>query len=86
MDRFDSFEKYCTQLGMLMPFSYCRSQQRGLPCRGIILCWEERLPVLEFLLDHFSRDDLEPIFGTLPPTRLGNLVAQVQQVKSQEGN
>jgi hypothetical protein len=70
IDKYDHLEIYCPQLGMLLTFNYCRRSQGTLPCRNLFGCWEDRIPVDSFLIEHFSRDDLQAVFGGLPKSRI----------------
>jgi hypothetical protein len=75
---------YCPQLGMILTFNYCRRTQGTLPCRNLIGCWEERLPVDSFLGENFSRLDLEIVFGGLPKTRLERIFDGLAQFRGKE--
>jgi hypothetical protein len=83
-DQYDNLEAYCPHLGMVLTFNYCRRVQAPLPCRNIIGCWEERLPVDSFLGENFSRIDLEAAFGGLPTTRLERIFDCLAQFKGDE--
>ena len=80
-ESFDHLEIYCPQLGMLIPFQYCRRGQSPLPCRNLIGCWEKRIPVDSFLAENFPRPDLEAAFGGLPKTRLERIFDCLTQIK-----
>ncbi|MFH0787838.1 MAG: hypothetical protein V2B13_09525 [Pseudomonadota bacterium] len=78
---FDQQEIYCPHLGMMITFSYCRQAQSPLPCRNMIGCWEKRLPIGNFLIENYSREELEVIFGELPKTRLERIFDCVERTK-----
>jgi hypothetical protein len=80
-ESFDQQEIYCPHLGMMLTFHYCRRVQSSLPCRNLIGCWEKRLPIGNFLMENFSREDLERTFGDLPKTRMERIFDSIKQVK-----
>ena len=84
LDTYDHLECYCPQLGMMLTFNYCRRVQSSLPCRNLIGCWEERIPVDSFLGENFSRVELEAAFGGLPKTRLERIFDCLTQLKEKE--
>ncbi len=44
---------YCRELGHVVPFAYCRSGARGVPCRYITSCWYDI-----FLIEVYLREEL----------------------------
>jgi hypothetical protein len=81
IDTFDNLEIYCPHLGMMMTFNYCRRAQSALPCRNLLGCWEERIPVLEFLSHHYDRKELEAAFGSLPKSRLERIFENLNRTQ-----
>jgi hypothetical protein len=49
----------CPQLGHLVPFSYCRSENRGLPCTQILHCWYDHFLVEDYLRKALSEEEWE---------------------------
>lgn len=41
--------------------------QIDLPCGRILDCWFERLPIQQYIGDHFSRDEQKQVFEPLKP-------------------
>jgi hypothetical protein len=78
IDSFDNLEIYCPHLGMVITFNYCRRTQSGLPCRNLLGCWEERIPVAEFLGKNYTRSELESAFSGLPKTRLERIFESIR--------
>lgn len=70
---------YCTQLGMLVEFSYCTSMNESLPCRNIIGCWKERTDVISFLKENFSAEELKKAFGGLQKTRIDRIIESARK-------
>lgn len=48
----------CPQLGGPVTFNYCRRMNKGLPCRQIVACWAGVFDIADFLLKHFSKEDI----------------------------
>jgi hypothetical protein len=84
IDASDTLEIYCPHLGMVVTFHYCRRVQSGLPCRNLLGCWEERLPVADFLGQHYNRTELETAFGGLPKTRLERIFECMSRVEEKK--
>lgn len=70
-------EIYCSQLGMMIGFSYCISVNEGLPCRNSIDCWRERLDIVAFLKAKYSKEDLSRVFSGLPKTKLDRIMEMI---------
>jgi hypothetical protein len=81
IDTFDNLEIYCPHLGMMMTFNYCRRAQSALPCRNLLGCWEERIPVLEFLSQHYNRKELEAAFSGLPKSRMERIFESLNRTQ-----
>lgn len=74
IDQYDDVQGYCRMLGHRLPFRYCRSANDELPCRKIMDCWYDMFPVLEFLAENYSEEELKAAFGTRPRTRVESLI------------
>jgi hypothetical protein len=70
-------EIYCRKLGHHLSFSYCCREQRTLPCRQILTCWEP-YGLHAGHLAHFEQD----YFTKTPPDKLNHLVQLVSASKS----
>ena len=68
---------YCSQLGMLIEFSYCSSMNDGLPCRNIIGCWKDRTDIISFLKNNFTADDLKKVFSDPPKSRIERIIGSI---------
>lgn len=71
----------CPRLGHLVPFSYCRRENDGMPCYKAIDCWYER-----FLVEAFFRKVLEPrewedVFDRPPKDRMSHLLEIVDETR-----
>ncbi len=83
MERYDTEEGYCRMLGHYLPFSYCRSLKEGLPCHKIVDCWFERLPIKEFIAEHYSEDDLEKAL-TPPQPKMASILSLIEKAKGRQ--
>jgi hypothetical protein len=84
LDTYDQLEVYCPQLGMLVTVNYCRRAQSSLPCRNFIGCWEQRLPVMDFLAENYTGEEMENAFGGLPKTRLERIFDCLSRIKENQ--
>jgi len=85
MDTHDSEEIYCRMLGHRLTFSYCRTVAGGLPCRRIMDCWFERLPIEDFIRAHYSEKDIETIFSQ-PEDKMTSLIDLIRQAKERSSS
>lgn len=67
-------EIYCSQLGMIIGFSYCLGAQDGLPCRNTFGCWKERVDVTAIIRAKFTDEQIRRAFNTLPKSRLSRIL------------
>lgn len=77
----DALVIYCSQLGGEIPFRYCRTVNDNLPCRKIIVCWEFRLEISEFLGKHYSIDQIERALAPPTKTRLDTILELIERAK-----
>ena len=74
----------CPRLGHQVPFSYCRLENKGLPCFKTLDCWHERFSVEEFLQKKLTPDQWEKAFKKSKTTKLLSLVDLIQQAKKRQ--
>ncbi len=74
----------CPRLGHQVSFSYCRSENKGLPCFKTLDCWYELFLVEEFLRKELSRDEWERAFKRPKTIKLLSLVELIQQAKKRQ--
>jgi hypothetical protein len=80
MERYDLHNTYCSMLGHRLDFSYCRTVSNGLPCRKVLDCWHELLPIREFINEHYSAKE-QSIFLSPPPDKLSLLIELAEKAK-----
>jgi hypothetical protein len=81
MDRYDNERNYCRMLGHEIAFHYCRTVAQGIPCRKIMDCWFESLPMREFIDECYSAEEQERIFRE-PAPRIASLIGLIEQART----
>ena len=77
----DDHEIRCPRLGHQIPFSYCRSENKGIPCFKILDCWHSHFPVEEFLKQELTPEQWEKAFNSPPKPKMISLVELIEQAK-----
>jgi len=65
-------------LGHLVPFSYCRSENQGLPCTKILHCWYDHFLVEEYLREALTDQEWEVFLRTPSKPKLASLLESVE--------
>ncbi|MGZ3590427.1 MAG: hypothetical protein ACXU99_07190 [Thermodesulfobacteriota bacterium] len=81
IESYDALIIYCPQLGGEIPFRYCRTVNEDLPCRRIVVCWEFRIKISEFLGEHYSIDQIERALAPPTKTRLDTILELIQKTQ-----
>lgn len=81
LEEHDELTRYCPQLGGSVPFKYCRSMNRRLPCRRIVVCWGAAIDVVSFLQDNFTEEELQLGLEKDTRSRIQKIVALAEQAK-----
>lgn len=72
-------------LGHAVNFSYCRKTAEGVPCRKIMDCWFETLPIKDYMEEHFTEEELKTIFKP-PESKMTSLLELIEQAKKRSRN
>jgi hypothetical protein len=80
MEQYDLRNTYCGMLGHRLDFKYCRTVNDGLPCRKVLDCWHELLPIRELIDEHYSEEE-KSIFLSPPPDKLSFIVELAEKAK-----
>jgi hypothetical protein len=78
----------CPRLGHQVTFSYCRSENKGLPCFKTLDCWFEHFNVEEYLekeLDPKEWDKIITRSGLKKVQSLLELIEQAKKAKKETG-
>ena len=81
IEKYDSLEIRCRLLGHQVPFKYCRSSNRDLPCHKIMDCWWERVEVETYLRENFTPEELNRSIFVNPTSKIASLVELIEQAK-----
>ena len=81
IEEHDALAIYCPQLGGEIPFQYCRTANEDLPCRKIIICWEFRIEIGNFLNEHYSFDQIQRVLAPPVKTRLDTILELIEEAK-----
>jgi len=81
IEEHDDLVIYCSQLGGEIPFRYCRTVNEDLPCRRIVVCWEFRIKISEFLSEHYSIDQIQDALAPPTKTRLDTILELIEKAK-----
>ena len=78
----DDFNIRCPRLGHQISFSYCRSENHGLPCFKTLDCWHSHFLVEAFLKKELTAEEWEKVFSAPPKPKLLSLVELIEQAKN----
>lgn len=74
----------CPRLGHQITFSYCRFENRGLPCFKILDCWYDYFLVEDYLRQELKPEDWDKAFQRPKKTKLLSLVELIEQAKEEK--
>ena len=75
----------CPRLGHQIEFSYCRTENRGLPCFKTLDCWYTRFPVEEFLKKELSPEEWKQAFESPSKPKVQSLLELIEEAKNLKG-
>ena len=75
----------CPRLGHQINFSYCRSENSGLPCFKTLDCWYHHFDVHSFLKNKLSEQDFEKSFASKGKPKVSSLIDLIKQAKESKG-
>jgi hypothetical protein len=81
IEQYDSLEIRCRLLGHQVPFHYCRSSNKDLPCRKIMDCWWERLEIEAYLREHFTQEELNRSVFVKPTPKIASIIELIEKAK-----
>ncbi len=80
----DDFKIRCPRLGHQIAFSYCRSENQGLPCFKTADCWFEYFAVESYLKAELTSEEWEKAFNTPVKPKVITLVDLIEQAKQRK--
>lgn len=80
---YDHLEIRCPMLGHPLNFTYCRTTDGTTPCRRILNCWFERIPIQQFMQENFPPSVIERLAEPPKPkmVSLFELIEKAQKMK-----
>jgi len=78
----DGYKIRCPRLGHQIHFSYCRSENKGLPCLKVLDCWSPHFNVNVFLKRELTPEEWQTAFETPPPPKMLSLVDLIKKARS----
>ncbi len=76
----DSREIYCRRLGHYLTFEYCRAESGSRPCRKILDCWYDKIPIGEYLRANYSPGEIAGLAGP-PPAKAAALIDLIERAR-----
>jgi len=67
-------------LGHWLNFSYCRQENNGLPCRKIVDCWFDKIPIEKFLKENYEEEKISYIFKP-SKQKITSIIELIEQAK-----
>jgi hypothetical protein len=74
----------CPRLGHQITFSYCRVENRRLPCSKIVNCWYEHFMVEDFLREELKPEEWEEVFHRPVKPKIVSLVELIEEAKKRK--
>ncbi|MCD4676985.1 MAG: hypothetical protein K8S18_13465 [Desulfobacula sp.] len=81
----ESFVIRCPRLGHQINFSYCRSENSGLPCFKTLDCWYNYFDVHAYLTDKLTEKDFKKAFLNKGKPKVSSLFDLIEQAKANKG-
>lgn len=77
----DEYSIRCPRLGHDINFSYCRSENNGLPCSKTLDCWFQYFQVEAYLRERLSQEEWEKAFVKKGKTKVQSLLELIEEAK-----
>jgi len=77
----DDYSIRCPRLGHQIGFSYCRSENMGLPCFKVLDCWFEHFLVEEYLREELEPEDWDRLYRKPAKLKVQSLMDLIEQAK-----
>jgi hypothetical protein len=80
-----SFSIRCPRLGHQINFSYCESENSGLPCFKTLDCWYNHFDVHAYLTKKLTTEDFQKTFLDKGKPKVSSLFDLIEQAKIRKG-
>lgn len=77
----EDYKIRCPRLGHQITFSYCRYENKGLPCFKVLDCWFSHFLVEDFLRKELEPDEWKRVFEGPPKAKMLTLVELIEEAK-----
>ncbi len=84
IDEHDDLSRRCPPLGGPVPFKYCRTMNRKLPCQRIVQCWGPKFNVIEWLKENYSPEQIEQALTPDTRSRLDKILETAHETSSKK--
>jgi hypothetical protein len=81
----DDYKIRCPRLGHPISFSYCRSENLGIPCFKTLDCWFEHFPVEECLRGTLTGEEWNRAFRNSGKSKVLSLLELIEQARNRQG-
>jgi len=81
----DTVQIRCPRLGHQIHFSYCRTENFGLPCPRIIFCWQPYFAVEAYLRREMPEEEWRDAFAKPVQPKVLTLVELIEQAQKGSG-
>ncbi len=81
IEAYDNLIIHCILLGGEVPFHYCRTMNEDLPCRRMLVCWEFRIEISNFLSEHYSVDQIQRTLAPPTKTKVETILDLIEKAK-----
>jgi hypothetical protein len=76
-----AMERRCPKLGHQLTFAYCQREAGDAPCQRVVLCWEDRFAVRDWLRATLPENLWEDYFDPRPPNKASSLIGLIQKAQ-----
>jgi hypothetical protein len=80
----DDYEIRCPRLGHPIIFSYCRSENMGLPCFKTLDCWFEHFQVEGYLRETLTQEEWERAFQSTGKSKVMSILELIEQARNRK--
>lgn len=81
----DTVQVRCPRLGHQISFSYCRTENFGLPCPRIIVCWQSLFTVEAYLRRELTPEQWRDAFDKPAQHKVLTLLELIEQARKGGG-
>jgi hypothetical protein len=78
----DNYTIRCPKLGHSISFSYCRSENMGIPCFKTLDCWFEHFPVERHLREILTEEEWDKAFMQAGKSKVLSILEQIERAKN----